>query len=177
MEPSRRVCPFCGEPPGEGVFCAACGRNLAAVERLPTRAEWEGRAPAEDEPPERGAEQAERCTWAVADFLAAAAAAGNPGTAPFTTGKPGMFRRAPELDAWVVRPVDREDFEEPHRYEPGLALALDGRFHRLDSELRGWGQRDFPRYEHTASPEPVDVPASDRLLAEVQALSRAVLGA
>ena len=39
-----RVCPFCGEPPGTGVFCAACGRNLAAVERLPTRAEWEAGA-------------------------------------------------------------------------------------------------------------------------------------
>ena len=30
-----RVCPHCGEPPGEGVFCAACGRNLASVDRLP----------------------------------------------------------------------------------------------------------------------------------------------
>jgi len=41
MEVDARVCPYCGEPPGSGVFCAACGRNLGAVERLPTRAEWE----------------------------------------------------------------------------------------------------------------------------------------
>ena len=41
MSADTRVCPFCGEPPGTGVFCAACGRNLATVEQLPTRAEWE----------------------------------------------------------------------------------------------------------------------------------------
>ena len=76
-----------------------------------------------------------------------------------------------------MHPVDREDFEEPHRYEPGLVLAVDGRFHRLDSELRGWGQRDFPRYEHTVSPEPVDVPPSERLLAALEALHATVLGA
>jgi hypothetical protein len=40
MEPAERVCPFCGEPPGVGVFCAACGRNLGAVDRLPRRSEW-----------------------------------------------------------------------------------------------------------------------------------------
>ena len=173
MEPATRVCPFCGEPPGDGVFCAACGRNLAAVERLPTRGEWDGRAA----PPAAAAPIAERCAQAVADFVAAAAAAGNPGAAPFPTGKPGAFRRAPRLDAWVVHAVDREDFEEPHRYEPGLVLAVDGRFHRLDSELRGWGQRDFPRYEHTVSPEPVDAPPSERLLAALEALHATVLGA
>ena len=46
MASTERVCPYCGEPPGPGVFCAACGRNLAAVERLPTRAEWEAGASA-----------------------------------------------------------------------------------------------------------------------------------
>ena len=61
----ERVCPFCGEPPGAGVFCAACGRNLAHVERLPTRAwEWEG---------------AGDPAAATAEFLAAMVAAGNPG--------------------------------------------------------------------------------------------------
>ncbi len=62
---------------------------------------------------------------------------------------------------WIVLPVDREDFEEPHHYEPGLLLSLDGTFHRLDSELRGWGQRDFPRYEQRVSPEPVE-PRADQ---------------
>ena len=174
MEPSTRVCPFCGEPPGEGVFCAACGRNLAAVERLPTRADWDAPAAAADRPPAAGL--AERCAQTVLDVLAAAAEAGSTGAAAFPTGKPGMFRRAPELRGWVVRKVDREDFEEPRRYAPGLVLAVDGRFHRLDSELRGWGQREFPRYEHTVTPEPVDEPPSERLLAELQALRRTVTG-
>ena len=44
-------------------------------------------------------------------------------------------------------------------------LSVDGRFHRLDSELRGWGQRDFPHYHHTVSAEPVEPPADEALLA------------
>ena len=69
-----RVCPHCGEPPGEGVFCAACGRNLAAVDRLPTRAEWEIAGMQDDRP------LADRCAEATAAFLAAMHAAGDPGT-------------------------------------------------------------------------------------------------
>ena len=69
-----RVCPHCGEPPGEGVFCAACGRNLASVDRLPTRAEWEVAGAQDDRP------LAERCEEATAAFLAAMHAAGDPGT-------------------------------------------------------------------------------------------------
>ena len=42
MDAEARVCPFCGMRPGVGMFCEACGRNLQAVDRLPTRAEWEG---------------------------------------------------------------------------------------------------------------------------------------
>ena len=170
MQPTTRVCPFCGEPPGEGVFCAGCGRNLAAVERLPTRAEWEAPGAGQDRAP--APDVAARCGQAVLDVLAAADARGSTGAAAFPTGKPGVFRRPPEVRGWVVRPVDREDFEEPRRYEPGLVLAVDGRLHRLDSELRGWGQREFPRYEQTASPEPVTEPASERLLAELEAVRR-----
>jgi hypothetical protein len=81
-------------------------------------------------------------------------AAGNPGVKEFLAGRRSLLRRTPIVRGWVVRPVDREDFEEPRRY-------------RLDSELRGWGQRDFPRYVHTASPEPVDPPLDDRLQAEL----------
>ena len=88
-------------------------------------------------------------------------AAGNPGTVRLACAKPRAFRRTPQLTGWVVLPVDREDVEEPHRYEPGLLLSLDGTFHRLDSELRGWGQRDFPRYEQRVSPEPVE-PRADQ---------------
>jgi hypothetical protein len=166
MRAMERVCPFCGEPPGPGVFCAACGRNLSAVERLPTRAEWsagpgaDGAAPAPADP-----------AAAPADFLAAMAAAGNPGAEEIEVAGGGLRRRF--LEGWVVRPVDREDFEGPKRYEPGLVLALDGSFHQLDSELRGWGQRDFPTYRHTVSKDTVDPPADVRLAAELAAVRRA----
>ena len=53
-------------------------------------------------------------------------------------------------------------------------LTVDGAFHQLDSELRGWGQRDFPVYIHTVSTDPVDPPADDRLPAELAAALRAV---
>ena len=104
---------------------------------------------------------------AVASFLDAMGAAGNPGVKEFFTGKRSLFRRTPAVRGWIVRPVDREDFEEPRRYVPGLVLSVEGRLHRLDSELRGWGQRDFPRYDHTVSLEAVDAPHADRLPAEL----------
>ena len=44
--PQERVCPDCGAPAGDRPFCSSCGRNLATVERLPTRAEWQA-----DQPP------------------------------------------------------------------------------------------------------------------------------
>jgi hypothetical protein len=152
------------------VFCTACGRNLAGVARLPTSAEWVARdgPPAVAEGP-----LAERTAQAAAAFLTAMRAAGNPGATEIPCGKPSAFRRAPVLRGWVVRPVDREDFDKPRRYEPGLVLSVDGRFHRLDSELRGWGQRDFPRYVHTASPDPVDPPLDERLPAELSAIRAA----
>lgn len=156
MDESTRVCPACGEPPGEGMFCAACGRSLAGLERLPTRAEWSARA-----------------AGPVEAFLAAMHAADDPGTKEFLTGARPVFRRAQRLRGWVVRPVDREDFEGPRRYEPGLVLSVDGRFHQLDSELRGWGQRDFPRYHHTVSRDPVDPPLDERLREELAALRAA----
>ena len=104
---------------------------------------------------------------AVAGFLEAMRAAGNPGVKEYPSGKRSLLRRPPMVRGWIVRPVDREDFEEPRRYVPGLLLSVDGRFHRLDSELRGWGQRDVPRYVHSASPEPVDPPLDDRLRDEL----------
>jgi hypothetical protein len=158
VDPSARVCPHCGNPPG-GVFCSACGRNLAAVEQLPTRAEWEQAG---------SSSLAERSAVATADFLAAMRAAGCPGATSTAMPKRSAFRRAGEVRGWVLRPVEREDFEEPKRYEPGLVLSVDGRFHRLDSELRGWGQRDFPRFVHTVSAEPVEPPAEERLIAELE---------
>jgi hypothetical protein len=164
MDAEARVCPFCGNPPGVGIFCQACGRNLGAVERLPTRAEQEGKGPgsaASVRP------LAERCTEATATFLAAMQAAGNPGAVRTEMAKRSAFRRAGSALGWVLRPVDREDFEKPRRYEPGLVLTVEGRFHRLNSELRGWGQRDFPQYRHTVEADPIEMPVEERLIGEL----------
>ncbi len=169
MEAEARVCPFCGNPPGPGMFCEACGRNLQSVERLPTRAERES---------ERRADAAgmrslaERCAEATAAFLAAMRAAGNPGAVSTRMSKRSAFRRAGSFHGWVLRPVDREDFEQPRRYEPGLVLSVEGRFHRLHSELRGWGQRDFPRYDHTVEPDPIEMPVTKRLIGELAGVLR-----
>jgi hypothetical protein len=164
MDAEARVCPFCGNPPGLGVFCEACGRNLQAVERLPTRAEREGER-RESEAKMRPL--AERCADATAAFLAAMRAAGNPGAVETPMSKRSAFRRAGSAHGWVLRPVDREDFEQPRRYEPGLVLTVEGRFHRLHSELRGWGQRDFPHYLHTVEPDAIEIPAEERLIGEL----------
>ena len=88
-------------------------------------------------------------------------AAGNPGTVELDVGKPRAFRRTPRLTGWIVVPVDREDVATPRHYAPGLVLSVDGTFHRLDSDLRGYGQRDFPQYQHRVSPEAVEPPAGE----------------
>jgi hypothetical protein len=169
-----RVCPFCGRPPGAGVFCEACGRNLADVERLPSAEEWEAVEGAADA--EATGEVAVEPAAAVAAFLAAMHDAGDPGATEFPAGKPSLLGRTKRVRGWVVRAVDREDFEGPKRYEPGLVLTVDGAFHQLESELRGWGQRDFPIFHHTASAEPIDAPLEPRLVAELDAV-RATNGA
>jgi hypothetical protein len=43
---------------------------------------------------------------------------------------------------------------------------------RLHSELRGWGQRDFPHYHHTVEPDPIDMPVAERLIGELATLLR-----
>jgi hypothetical protein len=153
------------------MFCEACGRNLQAIERLPTRAEWEGEERGEPGESAEGTRPLdERCADATAAFLAAMSAAGNPGAVETPMPKPSAFRRAGTAHGWVLRPVDREDFEKPRRYEPGLVLTVEGRFHRLHSELRGYGQRDFPHYHHTVEPDPIDMPVSERLIGELTAV-------
>jgi hypothetical protein len=180
MDPATRVCPFCGEPPGAAIFCAACGRNLAAVEQLPTRAEWEATRPAEDGTLEqRSADDAaggtleQRSAGATAAFLAAMHAAGDPGVTRTPKARQKAFGRTGHVDGWVVRPVDRDEEDlRKGRYVPGFVLTVDGDYHRLDNEVRGWGQRDFPRYFHTVSPEPVEPPADDRVVDELAAVLR-----
>jgi hypothetical protein len=163
----ERVCPHCGEPPGDGVFCAACGRNLAAVERLPTRAEWEVTAVPDDRP------LGDRCAEATAAFLTAMHAAGDPGTTKTPMSGRSGFRRPRHVHGWVVRPVDRDDNLPPQRYESGLVLTTEGEFYRLDNEVRGYGTRDFPAYHHTVGPEPIEAPVEPRLIAELDAVLRA----
>ena len=114
----------------------------------------------------------ERCAEATAAFLAAMRAAGNPGAVRTPMSKRSAFRRAGSALGWMLRPVDREDFEKPRRYEPGLVLTVEGRFHRLHSELRGWGTRDFPHYQHTVEPDAIDMPATERLIGELATMLR-----
>jgi hypothetical protein len=164
MDSGARVCPFCGEAPGAGMFCAACGRNLAAVDQLPTRGEWAAGPAAQP--------LAVRCADATAAFLAAMHAAGDPGAAPMPIASRSTLRRVPKVHGWVVRPVARDDTSSPRRYEPGILLGVDGRFHRVDSELRGWGQRDFPQYHHTVGIDPIDMPVDERLIEDLAAVLR-----
>jgi hypothetical protein len=174
MQPDARVCPFCGDEPGPGSFCAACGRNLMAVEQLPTRAEWEAQRPDRattepDAPP-----LAERCAEATAAFLAAMHAAGDPGATDTPMTRRSTFGRTPKAHGWVLRPVARdEDDEDVRRYEPGLLLTTDGDFHRIESEVRGWGQRNFPQFYDSADPDAIDTPVDERLVDELAAVRSA----
>jgi hypothetical protein len=143
------------------VFCERCGRNLSVVERLPTAGEL---APAGT------AAKPVDLQTAIREFLDTMRAAGNPGAVEIDSGKPRAFGRTPRLTGWIVVPVDREDFVAPRRYEPGLVLSVDGTFHRLDSELRGYGQRDFPQYQHRVSPDPIEPPAGDEVIAALAQL-------
>src|SRR4051812_24079441 len=87
---SARVCPFCGDPPGDGVFCASCGRNLAGVERLPTATEYKAaHGPAAGVPVQ---ELPERVREATEELLTAMRAAGNPGTRRLPAGPVRAFR-------------------------------------------------------------------------------------
>jgi hypothetical protein len=101
-------------------------------------------------------------------------AAGDPGLTKRDVTPRRALGRQQKIEGWVVRPVDRNDDVQPRRYQPGLFLATDGKFHRLDSELRGWGQRDFPTYYETVAADPIPVPIEQRLIDELDAVMRAV---
>ena len=178
MASTDRVCPYCGESPGPGVFCAACGRNLAAVERLPTRAEWEedatgALAPAEGPAP--AAVPAVSPAEATGAFLDAMRAAGNPGTTTLPVPdapKEGLLRRTPGVEGWVVRPVVWDDRDNPRHHQPGLLLTTGGTYHRINSQIRGWGQRNFPVFFDTAAADALDPPDDGRLAADLGAVRR-----
>jgi hypothetical protein len=124
VEAGARVCPFCGEPPGTGVFCAACGRNLGQVEQLPTREAWERGRDAGADP--------------VAAFLAAMHAAGDPGVAKLPRTEPGFLGRTQHARGWVVG--------------AGLFVTVDGRLHRLGRTTRGVSYKG-PVYADVVGPE------------------------
>jgi hypothetical protein len=156
-----RVCPHCGDPPG-GVFCATCGHNLAGVDRLPTRAQWEVTSAPDDRP------LADRCAEATAAFLSAMHAAGDPGVKKTAIAGSGWRRR--HVEGWTVRAVERDEHLPPKHYESGLVLTLEGAFHVLDNQVRGYGTRDFPAYEHTVAPDPIAMPTEARLIAELDSV-------
>src|SRR4051812_3966920 len=126
-----RVCPFCGEPPGAGVFCEACGRNLSAVDQLPTRAEWEAARPVEA--PETLQQRSAEATEA---FVTEMRAAGKPGAVELPSGQARAFRRPPVVEGWIIRAVERdeEDLGNARRYVPGLFLSVEGAWYQLDNE-------------------------------------------
>jgi len=143
-----RVCPFCGEPPGTGMFCERCGRNLADVEQLPTRPEWERRSDASGAPTP-GA----RSVRSVEAFLAAMRAAGDPGVVRLPESQPGFLGRKRHAEGWIVRPVARDETSPSRRYTAGVFVTTAGRVRRLESATRGWGQRTEPRHIDTVGPE------------------------
>jgi len=178
MDGEARVCPFCGERPGVAVFCEVCGRNLSAFERLPSRAEWEAKQSGSATAVPGPGTLADRCAAATAEFLAAMRAAGNPGAVK--AGLPGgsVLRRGSRPHAWTLRHVHQLNDDPLHyEYEPGLLLTTEGRFHRLESEVRGWGQARFPQYLDTPDKEPIEMPVEERLLEELAAVRRDNLGA
>jgi hypothetical protein len=171
MDSQVRVCSYCGQPPGAGVFCDACGRNLSQVERLPTRAEWEIDPSAPAAAPAESPSLADRCATATAAFLTAMRAAGDPGAAKTSFLGGSVLRRRPR--AWILRQVHRNNDDPMHYdYEPGLVLTTEGRFHRLESEVRGWGQARFPVYVDAAAADPIEMPVEERLIEELAAVLR-----
>ena len=166
MEPGARVCPFCGEPPGSGVFCAACGRNLATVEQLPTREEWEAASAPSPDP-------VAPATIGLPAFLAAMHAAGDPGTTKVARTEPGFLGRAQHVHGWVVRAVERDPDHPKADFEPGRFVTVAGHLHRLTSKTRGIGMRDGVRYVDLVGPEVTDQEHDERLSGELAAVLRA----
>jgi hypothetical protein len=171
MDPAARVCPFCGEPPGAGVFCAVCGRNLTDIQRLPTRGAWERGSAETLDAAESPAPASPADT--VAAFLAAMHAAGDPGATNMVRAEPGFLGRARHAHGWVVRAVDRGEDDSPSRHEPGLFVTVDGHLHRLDSASRGVGQRTAVRYVDIVGPEVTEPAYGERLAGELAAVLRA----
>ena len=78
----------------------------------------------------------------------------------------------PEVEGWVVRPVFWDDRDNPRHHQPGLLLTTGGAYHRIDSQIRGWGQRNFPVFFDTAAPDALDPPDDGRLAADLDAVLR-----
>ena len=101
-------------------------------------------------------------------------AAGDPGQRRFEVTRTSGWGRTHYVQGWLLRPVYREDEADIRQgqFEPGLVLTVEGVYRRLDSEVRGWGQRDFPQYHDTVAPEPIEMPVEGRLIGELAAARR-----
>ena len=158
MASTERVCPYCGEPPGPGVFCAACGRNLAAVERLPTRAEWEADAtavlaPAAGPVAARGA-RARRRPRRPARSSTRCARPATPGRRSCRCPTPPRRASCAARRRWRDGSCGRSSgttATTPGTTSPGSSSTTGGTYHRIDSQIRGWGQRNFPVFYDTAA--------------------------
>jgi hypothetical protein len=69
--PNARVCFACGQPPGSGLHCQSCGRNLVLRRRLPTRAEWESGGAARSGTEAEAQKSAGRLRFSARDLEAA----------------------------------------------------------------------------------------------------------
>jgi hypothetical protein len=78
----------------------------------------------------------------------------------------------PEVEGWVVRRVVWDDRDNPRNHQPGLLLTPDGTYHRIDSQIRGWGQRNFPVFYDTAAADALDPPDDARLAADLGGVLR-----
>jgi hypothetical protein len=170
VDAAARVCPFCGEPPGNGVFCAACGRNLTEVEELPTRGTWERER--SGGPGAGAAASRPSAGDALAAFLAAMHASGDPGAARMRRAEPGFLGRTQHVRGWLVRPAARSDDGPQAQHTPGLFVSVDGRLHRVDSTTQGVSYRG-PVYVDVVGPEVVAPPDSAQLAGELAAVLRA----
>ena len=54
---------------------------------------------------------------------------------------------------------------------PTVADA-DGNYHLVESKVRGYGTRDFPRFEDTVAGDPIDLPVEERIIDELAVLLR-----
>jgi hypothetical protein len=141
------------------MFCEACGRNLLAVERLPTRAEREReqRAGAAGMRP-----LAERCADATAAFLAAARGR-QPGCRPHAHVE-AVAVSAGRLGARVGAAAGRpRGLRGAASLRAGAGVDGGGPLSPPPQRAPGLGPARLPYSHHTVEPDAIDMPLAERL--------------